>query len=110
MEKIKFWISLKDEKPLLLGLEPKKAYEGIMDETIPINHNDKFKRDNIRNQEAILKKGIRTPEQILEDIMIETSPKDLNSLNGEKPSLPEDKSTPPEDKSTLHPPKASLDL
>jgi len=110
MEKIKFWISLKDEKSPLLGLDPKKAYEGIMDETIPINHNDKFKRDNIRNQEDILKKGIRTPEQILEDIMIETSPKDLNSLNGEKPSLPEDKSTPPEDKSTLHPPKASLDL
>ena len=103
MEKIKFWISLKNKKSPPLGLEPEKAYEGIMNGTIPLEHNDTFTRNNIQNKEAILKRGIRTPVQILEDLRTETSAKDLNNLNGEKPSLPEGKST-------LHPPKPSLDL
>jgi len=118
-EKIKGWIEITNKpkkekswnrKAELVGLDLEAAYKGIMNETIPIEHNDKFKRDNIKNKEVILQRGVRTPDQILEDIRTETSAKDLNNLNGEKPSLPEGKSTPPEGKSTLYSPKPSINL
>jgi len=116
---IKVWISLKTkkEKSPLFGMEPKKAYEGIMNGTIEIKHNDTFERNNIIRQEVILKRGIRIPEKILEDLRVETSLDDNKVLKqrmgrplNSKPSLSEEKPSQPEAKSTLYPPKPSLNL
>ena len=106
MDDIRLWIGIATKRRAAeLGKDPKKAYEGIMNGTIGIGHNDRFKRDNIRKQEVILKRGIRTPDQILEDIRNETYSKNLSRLNGENPNQPEDKPTQPDSKSTLYPEK-----
>ena len=106
MDDIKLWIGIaKGRREVELGKDPKKAYEGIMNGTIGTQHNDRFKRDNIKKQEAILKRGIRTPNQILEDIRNETYSKNLSGLNGENPNQPENKPTQPDSKLTLFPEK-----
>jgi len=116
-EEIKGWVETtnkpKNEKSWnrkagLVGLDLEAAYKGIMNETIPIGHEDKFKRDDIKRKEVILKRGLRTPEKILEDLRVPEQRRG-RSLNS-KPSLSEDKPNQSETKSTLYPPKRTINL
>ena len=67
----------------LYGLDPKKAYEEIMNGTREIGHNDMFKVKLVIHRELIFKRGIRKPEQILEDMRTTTTPR--KDLNGKQP-------------------------
>jgi len=53
-------------------MDPQKAFDGILDYSLSIGHNDKFKTDAINNLRTILYNGVRFPEKIIEDIGKET--------------------------------------
>ena len=55
----------------LKGKTVEQVYEAIMNGTREVEGNDKHDRDRIKLCEKRLKRGIRKPEQILEDMRIE---------------------------------------
>ena len=61
--------------PKLVGMDPEECFKGVLNYTIDIGHNDKLiYADTINNFRTIIARGIRSPEQILEDRkMIEES-------------------------------------
>jgi len=102
----------------LYGLDPKKAYEEVMNGTREISHNDMFKVKLVRQRELISKRGIRTPEQILEDLRTKKTDDQVSQrLNGKAPETGNQKPSDALDnefwndtKSTLYPPKPSFNL
>ena len=101
-DKIGVWLELKTKSQKLFRNKPvEQIYEEIMDGTIPLTDvNDNHDRERILNCKKILKRGIRTPEQILEERI---NPKQKENLD------PEDYG--PDDKGlTPNKPKVSLNL
>jgi len=64
------------------GRDPEQIFTDLMNETLKIEDNDHFLIDNIIRMRKILARGIRSPEQILEDMRIEpVEEKEIVSLN-----------------------------
>jgi hypothetical protein len=54
--------------PKLIGMNPDECFKGVLDYTIDIGNNNKLiYADTINKFRAVVARGIRTPEQILED-------------------------------------------
>ena len=54
--------------PKLIGMNPDECFKGVLNYTIDIGNNNKLiYADTINNFRAIVARGIRSPEQIIED-------------------------------------------
>jgi len=95
----------------MYGMDPQKAYDEVVNGTREIGHNDMFKVRLIQHRELVLKRGIRKPDQILEDMRTEKTSKNLNG----KPPMHE-KNTADDyyfyngTDNGLNPPKTSINL
>ena len=76
--------------------------------------NDRFKVAIVIRRELILKRGIRTPEQILDDLRTEKMSEQVrNRLNGSAPEIEKKEQKDHDfyhDKSSLYPEKPSINL
>jgi len=64
------------------GRDPEEIFTELMNETLKIEDNDHFLIDNIIKCRRFMSRGIRSPEQILEDMKIEpVEEKEIVSLN-----------------------------
>jgi len=97
----------------MYGLDPQKTFEEVINGTRVMIGNERFKAELVIHRELILKRGIRAPEQILDDLRTEKMDDTVRKrFNGKGPENKKDMEDLDfyDDKSSLYPEKPSINL
>jgi len=97
---IELWIDIASDrkknkwstaKPGFKKITVEEGYKRVMDGTIELEGNDTFNRNKIRLMEHKIARGIRTPEQIIEDIPKGDADYEIKHNGTFKPKLDDEK-------------------